>query len=96
MGLGELGRRPRGSRPARHEHSGQRCEEHGLGTGGGEGQKNPAGHFDDAGGDLEQPEAQCGELDLGEIPRFGNGVADGEHQPISGGVEDEANLIGAG
>lgn len=37
---------------------------------------------------------QCGELRLGEIARFGNGVADSEHQPIGGGVEDEANLIG--
>ena len=29
-----------------------------------------------------------------EIARFGNGVADGKHQPVGGGVEDEANLIG--
>ena len=27
---------------------------------------------------------------------FGNGVADGEHQPISGGVQHEADLIGDG
>jgi hypothetical protein len=35
-----------------------------------------------------------GELGLGEITRFGNGVADDEHQPVGGDVQDEANLIG--
>jgi hypothetical protein len=64
------------------------------GPGGGEGQANAAAHFDDAGGDLEEFEAQRGERRLGQVARGGNGVADGEHQPIGGGVENEADLVG--
>ena len=58
---------PRCSGPARHEGGGQRGEEIGVRAGCGEGQADAAGHFDDAGGDLEQLEAQGGELRLGEV-----------------------------
>ena len=47
-----------------------------------------------ASGDLEQLEAQCGELGLGQVALFRNGVADGEHEPVCGGVENEADLVG--
>src|SRR6202165_1222072 len=30
----------------------------------------------------------------GQFPGFGNGVANGKHQPISSGVENEADLVG--
>src|ERR1700692_5153750 len=56
---------PRRSRSARHERGGQASEELGLGTGGSEGQTDAARHFDDAGGDLEELQAQCRELGLG-------------------------------
>src|SRR5271169_3796745 len=73
-----MGRWPRRSRTARHEGGGERGEEIGVGTGGGVGEANAACRFDDAGGDLEELEAQCRELGLGQVARFGNGVADGE------------------
>jgi len=77
IGAGERGFTPRRSRSARHERGGQRGEEIGLGTSGREGQADAAGRFDDAGGDLDELEAQRGELRLGQIARFGNGVAHG-------------------
>ena len=85
---------PRRSRSARHERGGQAGEELGLGTGGGEGQADAARHFDHASGDLEQLEAQCRELGLGQVALFRNGVADGEHEPIGNGVQNEADLVG--
>jgi hypothetical protein len=56
-------------RPAGYEGGAQAGEEIGFGAGSGEGQANAAGHFDDAGGDLEQFEAQRGELRLGHKSR---------------------------
>ena len=50
----------------------------------------------DAGGELEEPEADCGELGPGERVSLRDGVAHGEDQPIGGGVKDEAHLIGGG
>jgi hypothetical protein len=85
---------PRRSRSTRHERGGQAGEEFGLGTGGGEGQTDAARHFDYASGDLEQLEAQCRELGLGQVALFRNGVADGEHEPVGGGVQNEADLVG--
>ncbi len=52
-------------RSARHKGGGETSDELGLGTGGGEGQTDAAGHFDDVGGDFEQLEAQCREFGLG-------------------------------
>ena len=57
---------PRRSQSVRRERGRQ---------GGGEGQA-------DAGGDLEQPEAPRGELGFGQAAGDGNGVAQGEHQPV--------------
>lgn len=89
-----VGLTPRRSGPAGHERGGQGGEQIGIETGGGEGQVDAGGDLDDAGGDLEQREAQHGELRRSQIARFRNGVADGEHQPVGGGVKDEANLVG--
>ena len=88
------GRTPRPSRPLRRERSGQTAEQIGFGTSGGEGEAHAAGSLDDAGGDLDQAQAQCRELGPRQVARRGNGVADSEHQPIGAGVQDEAHLIG--
>ena len=94
--LSTKGRRPRRSGPARHEPGGQRSEETGVRAGGGEGQADTAGRFDNASGDFDELESQGRELRLGEVARFGNRVAHREHQPEGGGVQDEPNLVGAG
>lgn len=69
-------------------------EQAGLGTGGGEGQADARDGFDDAGAELEEPEPQRGELGVAEMIGFGHRLAQGEHQPICGGVQDEAHLVG--
>jgi hypothetical protein len=73
----------------------------GLGTGvdgasGGEGDADVVGGLADAGADLEQSLADGGELGFRQDVGLGYGVADGEHQPVGGGVECEAHLIGHG
>jgi len=78
----------------RRERSGETPEQLGFGTSGGEGETHPAGCLDDAGGDLDQAQAQCRELGPRQVARRGNGVADSEHQPIGASVQDEAHLIG--
>ena len=42
----------------------------------------------------QETKTQRRELGSGQFLDFGNGVAHGQHQPISGGVENEADLIG--
>ena len=60
----------------------------------GEGDTHPARGFDDARGDLDQAHSQGGELGRGQWFRPGNGIAELEHQPVSAGVQHEADLIG--
>ena len=43
---------------------------------------------------ISEPKTRRRKLGSGQFPDFGNGVAHGKHQPISGGVENEADLIG--
>ena len=85
---------PRLSGAERGERAGQAGEEGRLGMTGREGQAHGSGGFDDASGDFEQTKAQGHVLGLGQIALFGNGVSDGQHQPIGAGVQDEPNLIG--
>ena len=66
----------------------------GLGTGGGEGEADAVRGFNDAGGDLQQAQPQRRALRRGEVARPGDGVAHGQHQPVGGGVEHEAHLVG--
>src|SRR5674476_1311907 len=60
----------------------------------GERKADAARGLDDTGGDFQETKTQRRELGSGQFPGFGNGVAHGKHQPISGGVENEADLIG--
>jgi hypothetical protein len=50
--------------------------------------------LDDADGDFQETKTQRRELGSDQFPGFGNGVAHGKHQPISGVVEHETDLVG--
>lgn len=76
------------------QRDGNDAEEIGFRAGGGEGQADARGGLDDAGAELEQAQAQGRELGRSQDVGFGDGVADGEHQPVGGGVEHKANLVG--
>ena len=52
------------------------------------------GLFDDAGADLEQASADGGELGPVERHPARHRIAQGEHEPVGGGVEDEPELVG--
>lgn len=52
------------------------------------------GLLDDAGADLEQAQPEGGELGVGERHRTGDGAAQGEHQPVGCGVQDQPDLVG--
>src|SRR5674476_472957 len=93
-GLGERGRTPRRSRTERQQRAGQAAEEIGFGTCRGERKANAARGLDDPGGDFQKPKTQRRELGSGQFLDFGNGVAHGQHQPISGRVEHETDLVG--
>ena len=56
---------PRRSGSERGEGSGQAAEEVGLRAAGGESETDAACGFDDAGGDLDQPQSQGRELGVG-------------------------------
>jgi len=45
-------------------------------------------------GDFQETKTQRRELGSGQFPDFGNGVAHGQHQPISGRMEHETDLVG--
>ena len=70
------------------------AEEIGFGTCRGERNGNAARDLDVTGGDFQETKTQRRELGSGQFAGFGNGVAYGEHQPISGGVEKDMDLIG--
>ena len=93
-GAGESGRRPGRLRTEREQRAWQAAEEIGFGTCRGERKANAARGLDDTGGDFQETKMQRRELGSGQFAGFGNGVAHGEHQPISGGVENETDLIG--
>ena len=93
-GSGELGRTPRRSRTERQQRAGQAADQVGFGTCRGERKANAAGGLDDPGGDLQETKTQRRELGSGQFLDFGNGVAHSQDQPISGGVQNEADLIG--
>lgn len=65
---------------------------------GGGGQMKPDHglHLDDAGGQLDQPQAQG--VELGGSPRgaLGHQAAQGPQQPVGSGMEKQAELVGGG
>jgi hypothetical protein len=72
---------------------GDAAEQTSLRASSGEGDAHTRGGLSDAGGDLEQPRAQRGELGKCKRLGFWNGVADCQHQPVGGSVENETHLI---
>ena len=66
----------------------------GFGTCRGERKANAARGLDDPGGDFQETKTQGCELGSGQFPDFGNGVAHGQHQPISGRMKHETDLVG--
>ncbi len=93
-GLGERGRTPRRSRTERQQRAWQAADQVGFGTCRGERKANAARGLDDPGGDFQETKTQRRELGSGQFPDFGNGVAHGQHQPISGRMEHETDLVG--
>lgn len=89
-----IGRKPGRLRTKRDQSAWQAAEEIGLRASRGEGQSNAARGLDDTGGDFQQTKAKRRKLDSGQFPDFGNGVAHGKHQPISGGVHHKTDLVG--
>ena len=55
---------------------------------------DPGGLLHDAGADLEQVLPEGRELGPGERHPSRHGIAEREHQPVGGGVQDEAELVG--
>src|SRR5665647_1732014 len=88
------GHTPRWSGTEREQRAGQAAEEVGFGTCRGERKANAARGLDDPGGDFQKAKTQRRELGSGQFPDFGNGVAHGQHQPISGRMEHETDLVG--
>jgi hypothetical protein len=50
--------------------------------------------LDDPGCDFQETKTQRRELGSGQFLDFGNGVAHGQYQPISCGIEHETDLVG--
>src|SRR5471030_1420734 len=88
------GHTPRRSRTEREQCAGQAADQVGFGTSRGERKANAARGLDDPGGYFQEAKTQRRELGSGQFLGFGNGVAHGQHQPISGSVENEADLVG--
>ena len=87
-------RRPGGQGPAAARRPASRRKRGGVRAGRGEVYADAGGLFDDAGADLEQAQPEGGKLGAGERGCTGDGVAQGEHQPIGAGVQDQPELIG--
>ena len=64
-------------------------QEDGARAGRGDVDADAGGLFDDAGANLEQAQPESGELGACERHRTGNCVAQGEHQPVGTGVQDQ-------
>ena len=85
---------PGASGSSRHQRVGEADERVGLGTSCRKSETDAACGLNDAGSDFQQPQPDGGELGRCQIARLWDGVTNGEDEPIGGGVEDEANLIG--
>src|SRR6201989_1980011 len=94
MTLGVSGLTQRGSRPLRDQCVCEAAEQISLRTSCRKGETDAAGCLDDTGCDFEKPEPDRGELGGGQIARLRDGVAHGKDEPIGGGVENEADLVG--
>ncbi|BDV36183.1 hypothetical protein SS37A_37130 (plasmid) [Methylocystis iwaonis] len=74
--------------------SGRDTEEIGLGTGGGESKAHALAVSITRAAIFNSRRRNVRKLGFRQIARLRDSVADAEHQPKGGGVQDEANLIG--
>ena len=72
------------------------AEQDGVGARAGERDTDPGRGFDHTRGDLDQPQADGGELGDPEGCGLRQRLADGPHQPIGGDVEEQPHLVGIG
>ena len=95
FGTGLAGRwRPRGLRCSGHQPGRDVADEASIWASSSESYPNPGSGFDDAGAELQKAQSEGGKLGGGERVRFGDCVSDGEDQPIRGGMQDQAHLVG--
>ncbi len=78
------------------EAAGDPAEQRSLRAGGGKRDAHPRGGLGDAGGNLEQAQAQGRELGAGERLGPGDCITHRQHQPVGGGVQHQAHLVGQG
>ncbi len=77
------------------EASGDGAEDFAVGTGAGQKDADASGALDDARNDLEQTKPQRRELADCQWRAGWHGVAHNKQEPVSAGVQDEAELVGA-
>src|SRR5216684_1182266 len=87
---------PRWLRSCGAEPSGECAEDSAIGTGRGQIDTDAGGTLDDAGSDLDQTNADRCELCSRYRRALRNGTAHGKHEPVGGGVQDQAELVGFG
>ena len=71
-------------------------EQRGIRAGAGERDADAGRGFDNPRGDLDQPQAEGSELGAPQRCGLRQRLADGPHQPIGGGVEEQPHLVGIG
>jgi len=81
-------------RTEREQRAGQAAEEVGFGTCRGERKANAAGGLDDTGGDFKRRSRSVANSAVANSRTLGMASRTVSIQPISGGVENEADLIG--
>src|SRR6202790_1099005 len=87
---------PRCSRSCSAEPPGKLAEDCAIRTCGGQEDTDAGRTLDHAGGDFDQTKAQRRELRNRERRALCDRIARGEHEPISGGVQDQPELVGLG
>jgi hypothetical protein len=93
-GLGERGTRPADQGPSGSSAPGKLRKSSASGHAAANARRTRLVVLDDSGGDFQETKTQRRELGSGQFPGFGNGVAHGQHQPISGRMEHETDLVG--
>ena len=71
-------------------------EQRGIGTRAGQRDADAGRGLDDPRGDLDQPQAEGGELGGSERGGLRQRLAQAPHQPVGCGVEEEPHLVGVG
>ena len=84
------GRRPGRLRTEREQRAWQAAEQIGFGTCGGERKADAARGLDDTGGDFKRRRRSVANSAVANSRALGM-ASHGEHQPISGGVENETD-----